>query len=46
MFNDCFHRVNLTHWVEKAKERSKVKGMLDQWMELLSESGAFGPEDP
>ena len=41
MFNDCFHRVNLTHWVEKGKERSKVKGMLDQWMELLSESGAF-----
>ena len=32
--------------MEKAKERSKVKGMLDQWMELLSESGAFATEDP
>ena len=46
MFNDCFHRVNLTRWVEKGKERSKVKGMLDQWMELLRESGTFGHGNP
>ena len=27
--------------MEKAKEKSKVKGILDQWMGLLRESGAF-----